>query len=261
MPLLHKKTLSGKELSLLYKKEQKFLKNRQHKKESKLNSLLDKKVPKKLQNTLDSAFYKSFSVVFEKGVTFIEKTYKKENIKADYENNLNEHKMYNTKKTIRTFSKKARNKENINLALSGISGVGMGIIGIGIPDIPLFTGMILKCIYEIALNYGYEYDSKEEKYFILLLIEGATSYGEHLNAINDKIEEFIKDNKLPENYNFKSQIANTSKMLSKELLYMKFLQGIPIIGVVGGAYDFICMKQISKYAKLKYQKRFLLKIK
>ncbi len=260
MLLFYKKTLSEKELSLLYKKEQNFLKKRLCKKESKLNNILDEKVPEKLQTTLNTAFNKAFSIVFEKGITFIEKTYKKEDIKEGYKNNLNEHKTHNTKRTIRAFSQKAKNKENINLALSGISGVSLGIIGIGIPDIPIFTGMILKCIYEIALNYGYDYDSPEEKYFILLIIEGAISYEEHLIKIDNRIEEFINNHKLPDNYDFKKQIENTSNALSKELLYMKFLQGIPIIGAVGGAYDVICMKQIAKYAKLKYQKRFLLKL-
>lgn len=260
MLLFYKKTLSEKELSLLYKKEQTFLKKRLYKKESKLNNILNEKVPQKLQATLNAAFNKAFLIVFEKGITFIEKTYKKEDIKEGYKNNLNEHKTYNNKRTIRAFSKKAKSKENINLALSGISGVSMGIIGIGIPDIPIFTGMILKCIYEIALNYGYDYDSSEEKYFILLIIEGAISYEDHLIEIDNRIEEFINNHKLPNNYDFKKQIENTSNALSKELLYMKFLQGIPIIGIVGGAYDVICMKQIAKYAKLKYQKRFLLKL-
>ena len=45
--------------------------------------------------------------------------------------------------------------------------------------------------------------------------------------------------------------------MSKELLYMKFLQGIPIVGAVGGAYDAIYMKQIVKYSELKYRRRFL----
>lgn len=46
--------------------------------------------------------------------------------------------------------------------------------------------------------------------------------------------------------------------MSKELLYMKFLQGIPVVGAVGGVYDVIYMKQIVKYAELKYRRRFLL---
>lgn len=38
---------------------------------------------------------------------------------------------------------------------------------------------------------------------------------------------------------------------------MKFLQGIPIVGAVGGAYDVIYLKQIIEYANLKYERRFL----
>ena len=38
---------------------------------------------------------------------------------------------------------------------------------------------------------------------------------------------------------------------------MKFLQGIPIVGAVGGAYDVIYMKKVNDYAKLKYNRRFL----
>jgi hypothetical protein len=37
---------------------------------------------------------------------------------------------------------------------------------------------------------------------------------------------------------------------------MKFLQGIPIVGVVGGAFDFKYMKEITTYAEIKYRKRY-----
>ena len=42
---------------------------------------------------------------------------------------------------------------------------------------------------------------------------------------------------------------------------MKFLQGIPVVGAVGGLYDAVYMKRINEYANLKYKKRFLLKKK
>ena len=38
---------------------------------------------------------------------------------------------------------------------------------------------------------------------------------------------------------------------------MKFLQGIPVVGALGGAYDAVYMRRVSKYAELKYRKRFL----
>jgi hypothetical protein len=56
-------------------------------------------------------------------------------------------------------------------------------------------------------------------------------------------------------------IKSAAGCLSKELLYMKFLQGIPVVGAIGGAYDAIYMKQIMEYAELKYRRRFYLRQK
>ena len=52
-------------------------------------------------------------------------------------------------------------------------------------------------------------------------------------------------------------IRKAAAALSRELLYMKFLQGIPVVGAVGGAYDVIYMKQVNKFGELKYRRRFL----
>ena len=131
----------------------------------------------------------------------------------------------------------------------------------GLPDIILFVGFILRSVYEIALDYGFDYESQEERRFILLLIEGAVSYGDDLRAIDDAVNEYIDRNVVPEKYEEKLQIERTAAGLSKELLYIKFLQGIPIVGAVGGAYDVVYMKRITAYANLKYKKRFLTKKK
>ena len=145
------------------------------------------------------------------------------------------------------------------MLVSGVAGIGMGIVGVGIPDIPVFTAMILKSIYEIALNYGYEYESVAEKRFILLLIQGAVSYGPEMIAINHQIDDYIENVVDLDEYDEKQQIEQTAAGLSKELLYMKFLQGIPVVGAVGGAYDVVYMKRIVEYAGMKYKKRFLYK--
>ena len=112
-------------------------------------------------------------------------------------------------------------------------------------------------LLETALQYGYSYETREEKYFILLLIRGAVSYGDTLCEIDGKVNEFIRNGILPEEYQDKEQIEQTAGALSKELLYMKFLQGIPVVGAVGGAYDAVYMKRITEYAELKYRHRYL----
>lgn len=252
-----RKTPFQKEWDALCKKEQAFLDRRETKKESALNRLLAEKVPEKLQRTLDAAFEKAFFLIFEKGGGIIEKTYNRDALKDAYKVSLYADEIRRSRRSLRAFSKSAEKAGRKNLLLSGAAGVGMGLLGIGLPDIPVFTGMMLGCVYEIALDYGFDHDTEEEKYFILLLIEGAVSYGDHLMEVDRKIEAYSLSPRLPEGYSPPEQIAKTSGMLSKELLYMKFLQGVPLVGVVGGAYDVVYMKQISEYAKIKYQKRFM----
>ena len=258
--MLQKRTPYEKEWEKYIKKEQKYLEKQAVKKESFLNQKLEEKVPEKLQGTLDTAFAKAFHLIFEKGTAVIEKTYRKDEIEKQYKINEFANEIRQNKKTLRTFSKKAKGSGAKNLVMSGAAGIGMGILGVGLPDIPVFTAMILKSIYEIAMHYGYSYETEEEQYFILLLIQGAVSHGRQMLEINQTINYYIDSHKWREKETREQMIQKTAGYLSKELLYMKFLQGIPVVGAVGGAYDVVYLKQITEYANLKYERRFLKKM-
>ncbi len=259
MALFQKKAPLEKEWEKLIKEERKFLLSRAEKKDTFINQKLAQVVPDKLQETLDTAFAKAFGMIFDKGTGVIEKTYNKDELEMNFQINQFAADIRKDGKSLKKFSKKAKQSGNTNLLVSGAAGIGMGILGVGIPDIPVFIAMVLKSVYEIALNYGYRYDTLEEQYFILLLIESAVSHGRELIERNQEVDDYIKSEKMPEPYNREVQIKLTSGMLSKELLYMKFLQGVPVVGAVGGAYDVIYLKQITDYASLKYKRRFLTK--
>ena len=62
-----KQTPLQKEWAKLEKQEAVYLQKQMEKTDSKLNQLLENKVPENLQGTLDKAFSKAFYVVFEKG--------------------------------------------------------------------------------------------------------------------------------------------------------------------------------------------------
>lgn len=254
-----RKTPLEKEWERMQKQEVLHLQKQMQKNDSKLNQFLEDKVPTTLQDTLDKAFAKAFNLVFEKGTAIIEKTYRKEEMQKNYQINEYTSKVKGTRKSLKIFSKKANSSSNLNTLISGISGVGLGAIGVGIPDIVLLTTLMLKNIYEIALHFGYEYENENEKRFILLVIEGALSHGVELQQINNELNFFIEHNYFHTSGELSSSITKTAGCLSKELLYMKFLQGIPVVGIVGGAYDFIYMNKVSKYAQLKYKRRFLTK--
>lgn len=248
-----------KEWEKAEKQEKVYIQRRANKSDSRLNQLLEKRIPANLQDTLDAAFSKAFHLVFEKGTAVIEKTYKKEDMLQNYRINEFAAQVKRNKKSLKVFSKKATGAGTVNLLLSGASGIGLGILGIGIPDIALFTGLMLKSVYEIALNYGFDYEDEDEKKFILLLIRGALSYGDDLKKINKELNFYIQNKKFTKEAHLNDYVDAAAGSLSKELLYMKFLQGIPIAGVVGGAYDLVYMKQIVTYAELKYRRRFYLK--
>lgn len=252
-----KMTALDKEWNDLLKKEQAYLLKAVQKKESALNQLLEGKVPEKLQTTLDRAFEKAFTLIFEKGSPMIEKTYRKEELKKRYQINQYSEQIYGDRKRLKAFSKNVTASGAKNLCVSSVEGVGLGILGIGIPDIPLFTGIMLKSIYETALHYGYSYETEEEKYFILEIICGAFAEGGEIKQSDQALNAFLEEHKLPEGYCPEKQIHKAAVILSKKLLYMKFLQGIPVVGAIGGAYDSIYLQMVLKYAKLKYYRRFL----
>ena len=247
-----------KEWDRLARKEADFLRKGRARKNSRLNQLLAKKVPPDLQRKLDKAFAKAFELIFEKGTGIIEMTYDKDSIEESYRAYEEGLEARATRKDFRQFSRNAGESRGKSLLFSGGAGIGMGILGIGLPDIPIFTAGLLKGIYEIALHYGYRYDTPEEKYLVLRIIEVALYYGSDLDEENEDLNAFLEDHLLPENYDQSRQIRYSSAALSLELLYMKFLQGLPVVGAVGGAYDAIYMEKILKYADLKYHRRFLL---
>lgn len=235
--------------------------------------LVRRRVPDTLQNTLEAAFNKAFVTVFEKGSGLIEKTYRKERQKSLFrQNRRNMDTEGFSKKNVRKFERQAKRTAAKNLAISTVEGIGFGIVGWGLPDIPIFVSVLLKSIYEIALSYGFEYTSMKEKLFILKVIDAALHTGDTLRKkdadVNKLIERYHMEETIPEQeetdefvieLQIVRQIDHSALALSHELLYGKFVQGMTFIGVVGGAADFTCLKRITDYAMLKYKRRFLLR--
>lgn len=250
-----------KEWTALEKKEARYLmRRREEKTSSALQQKLEEKIPEKLEEALNTAFIKAFDLVFEKGTGLIEKTYNKGQQKTDYQVREYAAGLKESRKTVKAFGRQSQGTRMKNLMISGVEGVGLGLLGIGLPDIPLFTAVILKSVYEIALSYGFEYESEKEQWFILKMIETALKKGEEMERNNSLLNAWIDQNGIGETVKGrKEQSKETAAALAEALLYMKFLQGIPVVGVAGGAADTVYLKKITDYAELKYKRRFLRK--
>ncbi len=258
MGILQSKPPLRKELARLKKQEERYLAQRTEEREPIWNRLLAEKVPEKLQETLHTAFAKAFRLVFEKGTGLIEKTYAKERLERESQVDAAAVQILQDKKSLRTVPKKAAGAGRRNALLSGTTGIGLGALGVGIPDIPLFAALLLKTVYETALRYGFSYDTPEEKILVLLLIRGGIVTGPELTALDRTVNRFLATGNWPEGTEPDGVLEETARALAEELLYLKFLQGVPLVGVVGGAYDGICLNHVARYAELKYRRRFYL---
>jgi len=253
-----------KQIEFLKSQEEKFLNNKGNQLiNTKLTPMIKKIeaiIPAKLKDTLDFAFYKGFQLVFEKGSKYIEMTYNKDNIKLQYDLNNYAVERKLSKKYINKLDKQANTSNMINSTISVAEGTILGLLGIGLPDIPLFISVIMKTIYEIALSYGFDYESDKEKCFVLLLICVAIAKEEEQKDFNHQLE--LLEEKIEANIDIdvdlKKQIKISSDVLSNALLTAKFIQGLPIVGLVGGVVNHTIVKKIGKFASLKYKKRYLI---
>lgn len=261
---MKKDQLLLKQLSLLENQEQKFL-NQTDGQFMKANftpmvNKIQAKIPTKLQSTLDAAFYAGFHLVFEKGSSLIEKTYNKEKIDVEYDLHNYAIEKYMNLKHLKTLDKSSKHSKAINESIAAIEGGVLGLLGIGLPDIPLFLGVIVKTINEIALSYGFQYTSTEEKAYLLYLICAAMTKADQRQAYDQKVERLGQDIDAHSNISIdlEAVMKVTSDLLSNTLLTAKFIQGLPVVGVIGGVVNPLMINKIGKYARLKYKKRYLL---
>ena len=164
-----------------------------------------------------------------------------------------------SRRNLRAFRKAAAASGRGNVALSGAAGVGMGLLGVALPDIPLFTGLLLKSIYETAETFGFPCEGEPEKILALRLIETALSSGDALREKDRLIDEFFQTGRWPDRPVLAEQVRAAARRLSETVVYGKFLQNIPVAGAAGGAKDAVCLRRVQQYAAIKYEKRFLIR--
>ncbi|MBQ6400722.1 MAG: EcsC family protein [Firmicutes bacterium] len=233
-----------RELRRVRSREADILTKRKYGRVINLESLLNKYIPDTLEETLDAAFREAFKMIFAKGTPLIGKTF-------------NEKKLRQSKGT----DAEAQMLWAKDMLLTGVEGTGLGLVGVGLPDIPVFTGMLLRTVYQTALSYQFEYKTKTEQYFILHLIEAALARGKKAETLSKDLDELmlrIDEEGFTYYGSINDQIAKTSKAMSDEMLYLKFVQTIPVVGVAGGLSNPIYLNIVKSFADVKYRKRRLL---
>ena len=221
---------------------------------------LEEKVPEKVIDGLQKAFAKAFYLIFEKGVGVIEKTYDKQTLEKKFLIRDYAFELMGGSKEIRRLKTDAAGKRAAVTLGSAVEGIGLGVLGIGMPDIVIWLGILLRSIYETALEYGYNYESLEEKFFILKVMEASMQSGEAWISVNEDVDAYLCQNAhvILTEKELEEQIGKTASAFATDMLVMKFIQGIPIVGMIGGGANPIYYQKVMRYVQLKYRKRYLL---
>ena len=250
-----------KELAIVLKKEEKLHKKAIKENNAEWKKQLENKIPEKAKKGLEKAFIKAFDIVFTKGSSVIEKSYQKEDLIDEYKIHDYAIRQRGKKKDFRALKGTVRKSELTNTMTTFAEGVGLGILGVGLPDIVLFVGMLFRGIYQTSAKYGFDYEDEFEKIFILKLIETSLLKGEAWEKGDEEIEQFLQ-NVVPDvtENELKQQIEKTAETFAMDMLIMKFIQSVPVVGIVGGMSNPYYYRKIMDYVEIKYRKRYLLNL-
>ena len=252
------KTLN-REFLALQRKEDKLMKAAVKARKPGWKQALEAKVPQKVYSGLNSAFAAGFSAVFRYGQKVIEKTYKKDTISLRHAVRDEGFQTNGSRKEMKLMHKNARKANSLNITMTTIEGIGLGALGIGMPDIVLFLSTVLRGVYETALHYGFEYESRFEKMLILKMMSASLSTGEEWFCRNREVNDWILQGprEISEE-DLQEQIRQTASVFAVDMLLLKFIQGMPVVGLLGGAANPIYYNRILRYVQLKYKRRYLL---
>ena len=249
-----------KELLAVEKREKKLQKAFVKAKNPAWKAALGEKIPKKVYTGLESTFCKGFSLVFNQGRGIIEKSYSKEQLKDDHTIRDFAVQLKGGRKELKAVNKSAKRSDSLNMVVTTAEGLALGALGIGMPDIVLFISTLLKGVYETALNYGFDYELPEEQYMILNMMAASLITGEERPEWDDMIDGMIVE--MPREVSravLEEQIRETASVFAMDMLILKFIQGLPVVGILGGVANPIYYNRVLKYVQLKYRKRYLLK--
>lgn len=249
-----------KELNRIVREENRMRARTRKSREPAWKRKLEEKVPPKVLEGLQKAFSKAFFLIFEKGVGVIERTYDKEALENEFRIREYAVELTGGKKELRRLKKDAAAKRTAVALGTAVEGIGLGILGIGMPDIVIWLGVLLRSIYGTTLEYGYHYDSTEEKLLILKMMEASMQTGEAWETLDQEVDACLcrDGHRGTEEEELNDQIERTALAFATDMLVMKFIQGIPLVGAIGGAANPVYYQKVMRYVQLKYRKRYLL---
>ncbi len=251
-----------KEIHRLERKEERERLEQLREEKSSALAGIEEKIPSAVRDNLRKAFFQAFRLIFAKGDFLIGKTINWEKIEKEFSQGEETLQKRPTRRSLNKLEQKIGSRGNFAAAMTGAEGVLLGLVGVGLPDIPLFLAVLFRGIYETAAGYGFSVNQTAEKVYALRLICGAMAKGKDKQIKQEEIEALEQEIAAGRVFSAEEidvEIRKASDFLAERMIVGKFLQGMFVIGVVGGIENVRIYRRVTGYAKDHYKKRYLKK--
>lgn len=218
------------------------------------------RIPYSVRANLERAFEKAFTLLFgPEGTRFLEHTYAKKKLEEQARQWESPLTPGQARRCLSDLNRRAGLTSSVENAAAGLEGAVLGVLGIGLPDIPVLLAWLLRSLYQNAARYGFSYDDSAERVYLLLLLQGALTDGEQRRSLSQRADRLGRalDHGWNTEYDLSAELRAASALLSDRLLLVKFIQGLPIVGVIGGVANLSLSSAVNQYGTIKYKKRFL----
>ncbi len=225
---------------------------------SKLFSPIRERVPDQLEKLLTDTLAGCLTFLMESAHSPLKNPPGSRGARESYQQNLRQLEQELKKGTLRAFDRKAGQRSWLGSGLALAQGAALGALGIGLPDLPVFAGMLLYSVQQTGTEYGFPAESAGEKAFVLLILCCAFSpkgeredWMDRCARCGERLGRGEQPEQLPQ------LIEETARLLAKALLVLKFVQGIPLAGVVAGAANGPLLGRCVRMARYHYKSRML----
>lgn len=253
-------TALAQELAAIERRELRLTRAAERYRSAPWKAELESRLPDKVRAALQAAFLSAFQLVFSKGTAVIEKSYDRKKLTQGHRISDYMFEKQGGRSSLREMNKSASDSRLVNLAITTAEGVGLGALGVGIPDVPVYVAMLLKGVYETALQYGFEYGSAAERALILRMMEASVTRGAKFVELDAQVDALLRLDALPpvDDAALKERTESCAESFAVDMLLLKSVQSLPVVGIVGGLANPVYYQRVLGYVSLKYRKRYLL---
>lgn len=223
-------------------------------------AVLAEAVPEKVHTGLRAAFTRAFTLLFEKGTPLLDKTLDHTALSDEYRIGDYAVHLKASRKALRRMRRDADRSALAGSAVTTLEGIGLGALGIGMPDIALFLSILMRSALSAAARWGFDGSSPGEQLLILRMMEASLSREADFAAANAAVNALLTAPADPSPDEIRAQIGRTAEVFAMDMLALKFIQGLPLVGIVGGLSNPVYYNKIMRYIRLKYYKRYLLRL-